>query len=307
MQKRKIIDTIIHPYFLLKRTFLHSLDLFIPNKIRRKSVQAYLTFGKIKETINLQPYPHKIAVAFCFDENLWRQATVTILSLLANSPKLSYDIYCVTDVAHAHLAPLQEIVNLYGKRSTITFLKPNKDFSQSYCGAWSDAIYWRCMLPKLLPDVERIIYADVDTVFTSDLREADQLAMGENLIAGVYDKPGREYINSGFMIMNLNNMRRGRIYKEMIEWSQNHETSFPDQDMLNAVCAGKIMNISRKFNLQIDGAYDALKTMTLQQRRDLKSPVMLHYAGKQKPWKMEIHNFHSFDIWRRYASITELF
>ena len=95
MPKRKIIDTIIRPYFLLKRIFLHSLDLFIPNKMRRKHVRAYLTFGKIKETINPQPYSHKIAVAFCFDENLWRQATVTILSLLINSPKVSYDIYCI--------------------------------------------------------------------------------------------------------------------------------------------------------------------------------------------------------------------
>ena len=307
MQKCKIIDTIIRPYFLLKRIFLHSLDLFIPNKMRRKHVRAYLTFGKIKETINPQPYSHKIAVAFCFDENLWRQATVTILSLLINSPKVSYDIYCITNVSHTHLARIKKIVNQYTKRSTITFLKPNKDFSKSYCGAWSDAIYWRCMLPKLLPNVERIIYADVDTVFTSDLRDADKITMGDNLIAGVYDKPGREYINSGFMIMNLNCMRRRCTYNEMIKWSRNHETQFPDQDMLNAVCAGRIMNISRKFNLQIDGAYDALKTMTLQQRRDLKSPVMLHYAGPQKPWKMEIRKFYSFDIWRRYASMTGLF
>lgn len=58
----------------------------------------------------------------------------------------------------------------------------------------------------------------------------------------------------------------------------------------------------------IDGGYSFLKTMDLQQSRDLKNPVVLHYAGRYKPWKAEIKSFFTFDLYRRYyKTVTQDF
>ena len=155
------------------------------------------------------------------------------------------------------------------------------------------------MLPKLLPDtVDRIIYADVDVLFVRDLRDAHQIDMGANLLAGCFDNP--EYINSGFLVMNIAKFRQDNIYQQMIHWAETNETRYPDQDMLNTVCKNRIKSISRKFNTLVDGGYSFLKTMDRTQHRDLKRPVMLHYAGRHKPWDMSIRSFFTFDMYRKY-------
>ena len=92
----------------------------------------------------------------------------------------------------------------------------------------------------------------------------------------------------------------------MIDWARNNLTKYPDQDMINHICRGRILQLSRKYNLIVVAAYSMLKTMTIKQYNELKHPVMLHYAGKLKPWNYEIKSFFTFDIWRKYARMTGL-
>lgn len=308
MRPQNIIERIAHCYFLTKRTLLHITDFIIFDKIKRKSFCSRVSFPRFRQTINPEPYPHKINVAFCFNSDLFLQTVTTITSLLKNSPTCAYNIYCITDITRRKQSDLAHIVSDISPDTNIYFLSPNSDYSDAKLGQWSDAIYWRCMLPALLPDTDKVIYADVDTLFMSDLREADQIELNDNLIAGCPDKSISDpYINSGFMIMNLKQIRKENIYNRMIEWATHNLTPYPDQDMINSVCRGRILLISRKFNLIVVAAYGMLKNMTIQQYRDLKHPVMLHYAGKLKPWSQSIRSFFTFDLWRRYASETGLY
>lgn len=283
----------------LKRYFLHIIDFFIPSEIARKNFVSLATFPKFNLVPDATKYDKLINVAFCFNDRYISLAMTAISSLLKNSPGCKYDIYCVTDITKHSQTKISRYIKEHYSNGNIIFLKPNKDFDNAYCGRWPHAIWWRCMLPKLLPDtVKRIIYADVDTLFVRDLREANEFEIGTNLLSGCFDSS--TYINSGFLVMNIEQFRLENKYPLMVNWAENNQTRYPDQDMLNTICHGRIKPMSRKFNIIVDAGYSFLKTMTASQYRDIKYPVMLHYAGKIKPWNADIKRFFTFNVYRKY-------
>ncbi|MBO5833487.1 MAG: glycosyltransferase family 8 protein [Alphaproteobacteria bacterium] len=286
-------------YFKIKRGLLHIIDLFIPTKVAKKNFVSWATFPRFNYTPNTTNYNKRINVAFCFNEKYIPLALTAITSLLGNSPECEYDIYCVTDITKTHQNKIKKFISARHTNGNIIFLKPNHDYDGAHCGRWSHAIWWRCMLPKMLPEtVDRIIYADVDTLFVRDLRDANEFDIGTNLLAGCFDSP--TYINSGFLVMNIAQFRQDNIYPKMIEWAENNQTRYPDQDMLNTICKNRIKSMSRKFNAIVGGGYSFLKTMNATQYRDMRYPVMLHYAGKIKPWDMTVKRFFTFDLYRKY-------
>lgn len=299
MQKGQEMERLMIIYFRLKRAVLHIADLFIPTKIAKKNFVSWATFPRFCLKPNKTAYNKTINIAFCFNERYVPLALTAISSLLENSPACKYDIYCVTDITKQSQTKFAKYISAQYSNGSVIFLTPNHDYDTAHCGHWPRAIWWRCMLPKLLPDtVDRIIYTDVDTLFVRDLREANDFDLGDNLLAGCFDSP--TYINSGFLIMNIAQFRHENKYPEMIHWAENNKTNYPDQDMLNSTCRGRIKPISRKFNVIVDGGYSFLKTMNATQYRDMRHPVMLHYAGKIKPWDMTIKHFFTFSIYRKY-------
>ena len=58
-----------------------------------------------------------------------------------------------------------------------------------------------------------------------------------------YNKLGlrfKEYINSGFLIMNLELMRQDKLSDKFVSILQTEALEFPDQDAINIVCQGKL-------------------------------------------------------------------
>ena len=163
------------------------------------------------------------------------------------------------------------------------------------------------MLPKLLPDVDRVIYADADTIFCNDLAEAAMIDLGNNLIAGVREH-NLHYINSGFMIMDLKKIRSEKIYEKWIQAAETKAYKYPDQDIINNVCKGRIMFLPPKYNFTMWTGFNTGDKAAYPDRdfSDLKyHTVVIHWAGGKKPWKDERPPFS--DIWWHYARQTGLF
>ena len=299
MQKPSVI------YFKhVKRVLLHGLEFFIPSKVAKRNFVSWATFPRFNVKPDKAKYNKVINVAFCFNEGYIKFALIAISSLLENSPGCKYDIYCVSDITKKLQTKILNYVSSRYSNGNIIFLKPNNDYDRAKCSWWPRAIWWRCMLPKLLPDtVDRIIYADVDTFFVRDLREANELKMGTNLLAGCFDSA--TYINSGFLVMNIKQMRKENKYSEMVHWAENNDSGFPDQDMLNNVCKGRIIPLSRKFNVIVAAGYSFLKTMDATLYRELRYPVMLHYAEHIKPWDSKIKRFLTFDMYRKFYDMVK--
>ncbi|MCQ2598780.1 MAG: glycosyltransferase family 8 protein [Alphaproteobacteria bacterium] len=253
-------------------------------------------------------YKTKIPVAFCFDARAVKMTAVTIKSLLDSSQnRCDYDIYCVIgqDVDETQCEVIRKIVN--ESSSMVHFVYGNNDFDKSNRRGWPVAMWYRLMLPKLLPDVKRIIYADMDVIFFRDLIDIYEYDLGDNVIAAV---PTRldNYINSGFLLMDLDKIRKEKLYDEWIKISQKEDFKNPDQDVLNFTLKGRIAFLPLRYNFQLSHGSRIFKIYPNSQLDDLKhNLVVLHYSDYMKPWfvpkKRPVYSKYWWDV----ANKTGLF
>ncbi len=262
-----------------------------------------------------------IAVAFCFDENMWMLAGVAIRSLLYHkSPGRAYNIYCVVppDLADEKRSELADIVARADAESCIIFLNANSDFNKSVVRQYTVGIYYRFMLARLLPDVDRIIYCDADVAFCGPLDALYDINMADNIIAGVrdvaqgrpYPAAANGYINSGVLVMNLAEIRRRNMYSRWRELSMRDDYAYPDQDILNQTCDGKILYLPPIYNYMpgagnrmagaiANGVYSAREC-----EMAAKNPVIIHYILRQ-PWNGRANVLGH--LWWRYAAMTPFY
>ena len=300
----------------VKKFLCNVLALTAFTRTRRRQIRDRLMFYDFIKEINipnvvLPSFPSKsnkrINVAFCSDKRGMKLMAVSIKSLLnVSKGKCDYDIYCVIDedVDKDEKKALTNLIRETG--STVTFLNPNKDFDKSYLRHWTKAIYYRTMLPDLLPKVDKIIYADIDVIFCNDLIEADNLDMGNNYIAGVKTFADG-YINSGFLIMNLKQIRKDKLYKKWLEVSQREKYPNPDQDLLNYTCQGRILYLPLKYNFQpMDGA-NIFKCHAPWEIQDIQYHlVVLHFSNWMKPWHDKNKRPIFQELWWEHAKQTGL-
>ena len=274
------------------------------DKIRYKGLIS--TTGQ--NIIPRKKYEHKIPVAFCFDGRGCKMAAVTIKSLLiASVNRCDYDIYCVIgeDVDESLQKIVADIVKNTG--STIHFVCGNHDFDKSNRRGWPVAMWYRLMLPKLLPDVSRIIYADLDIIFCHDLIDVYEIDLGDNVIAAVKTRTNG-YFNSGFLLMDLDKIRKDKIYPQWIKSSVEHDFKNPDQDVLNDTLAGRVLYLPLKYNFQLSHGSRIFKIYSEAELDDLKhNLVTLHYSDYIKPWGEKGRRPVFSEIWWNVAKQTGLF
>jgi len=263
----------------------------------------------------------RIPVAFCFDENMWMLAGVAVTSLLYHAMgKCAYDVYCVVPdtFAQSKQDELIKIVSDTDANSKIYFLKANHDFDESVSNELTIGTYFRFMLVKLLPHIDKIIYSDVDVTFSDNLIEMYNTKIGNNIIAAVPDADqGREYpkkkngyINAGVLILNLKEIRKHDYYNTWLALSKTGEFRYMDQDILNKTCDGKILYLPMRYNYMpgAGGRFEkSVKEGTYSQEEYIeavRNPVIIHYILRQ-PWKNR-ENLVG-DLWWKYAYMTPFY
>ncbi len=272
----------------------------------------------------------QINVVFCFDENLTRQIQATVASLLdaKKDEDVHYEIYCVcTKEAQGVEEPLSSIVGKRDRKSGITVKVVENLYSDAYqVRGISTGTYLRLMLHKILPEIDKILYVDVDVLFRDSLRKLWQTDLQENVLAAVKgtvnlpdkwewnsDRPywgelaamrGR-YINAGVTLLNLEMVRRLNLEQQWNKWARQ-KLYYQDQDILNLTCQGRIVYLPPKDNLF---AYLERKDYDIfieegiftgeECEEAFSHPVIIHYAG-DKPWKRYDTNLGS--LWWDYVN-----
>ena len=121
-----------------------------------------------------------------------------------------------------------------------------KRTSPNYNTHYTRMIFARCYFSKVLK-CDKIIYIDVDALCVDNIQEIWNLDLQDNAIAGVFEngewekylqfnKLDTTYINAGFMLMNLKQIREQGIDDKIIYLINNISYAFPDQDAINIVC-----------------------------------------------------------------------
>ncbi|MDG4878439.1 glycosyltransferase family 8 protein [Mesorhizobium sp. WSM4935] len=169
------------------------------------------------------------------------------------------------------------------------------------------AAYARILIPEILPDCDKAIYMDADTLVVSDLGGLWSADLGDNLVAGVIDgfveqeelddieMSRNEYINSGVLIMNLVAWRQegiaDRIFAKVRETAKSR---YLDQTALNTVVRGRVLFLGREWN------FFSERYVEIERRL----PKVIHYAGSAKPWRYSRVPFA--DVFNFYRTMSGL-
>ena len=116
---------------------------------------------------------------------------------------------------------------------------------------WSYMSLLRLVLPEILPEEDRVLWMDIDTIVEDDITELFETDL-EGCYVGMAEEPIRSkrpfhYYNAGVMLMDLAKLRDGK-YLELIDYVNRREMDFPDQDVINLRCQTQIKEISPYYN-----------------------------------------------------------
>ena len=158
---------------------------------------------------------------------------------------------------------------------------------------FSLASYYRLFIASLFPEYDKVIYLDCDLVILGDISELYEINIGENILAAAPEQFVRStaefriyaeralglnpdfYVNSGVLLMNLDEFRKRRIEDRFVELISKYDFDLldPDQAYLNYLCRGRIHVLPNGWNkepkpTQCDGKKN-----------------IVHYALYKKPWQ----------------------
>lgn len=171
------------------------------------------------------------------------------------------------------------------------------------------AYYLRLAVGDLLPDLDRVIYFDVDLLVRTDLAALYDTDLGDTVLAEAPDacverirkEPrkakklpfssvimrdyannllGRDdaiYFNTGVLVIDLKKWRSLDIISQCLSFLEDATyVIFADQDAMNKVFQGKITLLDSSWNF----------VPFVEKEQNLKLPRIMHFAGF-KPWKPE--------------------
>lgn len=189
-------------------------------------------------------------IVLCATRTMYPQLKTVMLMLYKTQPKIH--IYAIIEdnkleeldyVTYINIKKYPKICNNYANKNT----------------PWTYISFARCYLPEILPDIDKILYLDLDIWVEKDISELWNIDITDYAIAAVVDINARNfhlpyipnvnvYINSGVLLMNLEYMRKHNMVEQFHELLNTWLLSFPDQDTLNRVCYGAIKFLSHKWN-----------------------------------------------------------
>lgn len=174
---------------------------------------------------------------------------------------------------------------------------------------YSKEVYYRLLIPTLMPSYNRVIYLDGDMLATCDVSELYDTDMTDFLIAAPRDYAGiahcytdgderlayrsetlgisniDDYIISGTVIFNTELFNAQYSARWLMEYAASKEWRQHDQDVLNTLCEGKIRILDGAWNYLFDNKLIGNLPPHLYSEflRSEERPKMIHFAGERKP------------------------
>ena len=288
--------------------------------------------------INEQALP----VVFSFNDIYSKNFAVTFRSLIKNSNKSKqYDIVVFhTEISEKNQEMLKrDLPSNFSLRffdiSQFIF-KYFKDFNLVIKDYWSKEIYYRILIPLIMPKYKKVLYLDSDVIVQQDISSIFDINFENNEILAVIDsiapvlnlehnkdrllhikkilkiqKPER-YFNSGLILFDIKKINTENYIERLKNAKQVEKLLFPDQDILNKIFSEKVKLISQSWNyccgtLIWHPSY--LNEITGEFKKDFISahnaPKIIHYTSPKKPWNSVDEEF--FDIFWKYARETDVY
>lgn len=184
-------------------------------------------------------------VVYAGTSNLYEQMYVALKSLLINTPVDRVYLFIEDDEF-----PFQLPGNVYPLNvSSQDYFKPG---SPNFNSPWSYMTMLRCVLGMMLPDEERVLWLDCDTIVDEDITDLFAMDLNGYYYAGVMEptksKDIFRYVNAGVLLCNLDMLRGMCKEQEMMAFLNVCKFGWVDQDIINLLCQGRIRIIESIYN-----------------------------------------------------------
>ena len=170
---------------------------------------------------------------------------------------------------------------------------------------FTGASMYRFYVGDLPAEYTKAVYVDPDCVIARDISPVIDyelkvpLAAFHEIQANYADNPefaDSAYFNSGVMIIDLDYWRKNDLGNELINLAYNFTnwTGASDQDILNVV----FRNLWAPLNVNFNYLLNIYKNL------DVPDPIIVHFAGKTKPWNSPISGHKWRELWKHYHTTT---
>lgn len=250
----------------------------------------------------------KINVCLACDNNYSKYTGVVIASILSNAnPTDNLEFFIldggISDEQKEKIYSLKSINDC-----NINFIKIDDSLFEDYKKIKTHAYitiatYYRLKLPSLLPNVDKIIYLDCDTIVTSSLIDLFNTDITDYAIAGILDidkkmlKKSPKYFNAGVILMNLEFWRKQNLEKFIFNWGKENINNIKlgDQEILNEVLKNEVKIVSDEWNVQ--------SSNFVNRSSYTNSPKIIHFVAKNKPWGGKSYSYHK-NLYFKYLQLT---
>ena len=255
---------------------------------------------------------------FLSSDNNYAPFVATTIASICDNTEIYCDFYILDGGINAeNKIKIQSLTERY-KNFSIEYI--NIDVEKYFKGFIANSYitlptYYRFIIPHLKPNLEKILYLDVDIIAKNDILELFNIDLGDKVIGAVKDlgdsyyiaklkniveiNPSHPYFNAGVLLIDCEKWRSQNITEKLFDIEKKYRGKLlcNDQDVLNKVFENNYKMLPEKFN--------ALAATC--------ETVIRHYYSKPKPWEIK-QNIKNSDLllpdaglfWH-YAEITPFY
>lgn len=123
--------------------------------------------------------------------------------------------------------------------------------SPNYYGHWTWMVMMRACLTKILPVTDIALSMDCDTIVDGDISGLWKQDLTDHYLAACME-PGKSkqdpYFQMGVVLFNLKKLREDGMDDRIINELNTKAYGFPEQDCINELCKGRILEMDSKYN-----------------------------------------------------------
>lgn len=249
----------------------------------------------------------RINILVTLDKNYIRHLNVMLFSLLKSNPDCFFNVYLLHSSLEEGDAELTEKILRRDGGGELTLINADGIFLENAptTSRYPQEMYYRIFASRYLPEnIDRVLYLDPDIIVNGSVKELYRLPMDDYFFAAASHtgvlvtalnsirldmEDDTPYINSGVMLMNLKLLREKQNFDDVFNFIEKRKNFLflPDQDIISSLYGSRIYALDTfRYNMterlyKLHSAFE--RELDLDWVR--KNSVIIHYCGRNKPWK----------------------
>ena len=254
----------------INHQILHNNNKFkYRNKLFTNNIlnQPHKLFLFKEDELNIKN-KNQIHISMALDNNLVYPTLVSMTSALENNDQnhniIIYYLLLSHNFNKENIEIFESLKKNYKVKINYYIIPPRFDKLRRWTNG-TQCIYYKLLLPLLLPNLKRIIFLDGDTLVYKNLWEMYNLDFNNNYVLGypfhssnMVDKWGikvKNYINVGCILINLEKIIKENKDIGLIYFSvkYNRGLFFPEQDSINVFFYPNVGLLPLKYGIYLLG------------------------------------------------------